>query len=424
MSGAVPAPSAVAGLREVTPEERFDGAPVHRILLVAFSCGPGFGSEPGAGWLWALAAAERHQVWLLTSEEHRDAIDAHLAAWPVPSLRVHYVPQLRRLPGGPLDLRALRLRYLVWQVVARRHARALHAELGFDLVHHITLSSDWMPAGAAGIDGVPTVWGPVGGYSRPSWSLARWFGPRWALSELVRRSCTGALRMMALRWTLPRVHTVIAQNDDVAARLARAGARHIVIEQNIALQAPSTSAPAPAGTGPAGTGRALFAGRLVSWKGVALALHALAQPPLLGWTLDVLGDGPERGRLQQLATRLGVGPRVRFHGMVDRADVLAVMATADALVLPSVNDSAGWVVAEAASVGCPVVCLDRGGPPLLARAGCGEVVDIGEGLPLRLAEAVARASRPSTPVRRWEVDRLPSTIEHWYRRSIDAQRTG
>ena len=78
-----------------------EGSARPRVLLVAFACAPGRGSEPGAGWTWMLGAAEHHDVWLLTSDHQRDRLDAALAEHRPPGLRaVHYVeddvPRLRR----------------------------------------------------------------------------------------------------------------------------------------------------------------------------------------------------------------------------------------------------------------------------------------------------------------------------------------
>lgn len=76
------------------------------------------------------------------------------------------------------------------------------------------------------------------------------------------------------------------------------------------------------------------------------------------------GRGSEpRGGIE---IRVGVLDRVHFHGWRPRMEVVKAIAQADALLFPSLHDAAGWVVAEAVSLGTPVVCLDRGGPALLA----------------------------------------------------------
>ena len=90
------------------------------------------------------------------------------------------------------------------------------------------------------------------------------------------------------------------------------------------------------------------------------------------------------------------------------------LAAADVLLFPSLHDSAGWAVGEAAAVGCAVVCLDIGGPPLLGGPDA-LVVRPGRGVVARLAAAVAEAARaPVRPYPRWQADRLTALVDDWY----------
>jgi glycosyltransferase involved in cell wall biosynthesis len=112
--------------------------------------------------------------------------------------------------------------------------------------------------------------------------------------------------------------------------------------------------------------RLLALGRLLHWKGFELGLRAFAlfkpRAPLSEcW---VIGDGPERGRLEKLAQRLGIAGSVTFWGSIPRSQVLEKLAECDVLVHPSLHDSGGWVCLEAMAAGRPVVCLDLGGPAL------------------------------------------------------------
>lgn len=119
--------------------------------------------------------------------------------------------------------------------------------------------------------------------------------------------------------------------------------------------------------------------RLVEKKGTEYLLHALS---LLGRdrsdldvTLDVIGDGPLRGRLETLAVDLGLGDRVRFHGALPHEAVTNHLAAADAFVLPSVvaadGDMEGIPVAlmEAMASGLPVISTRHSGIPELIEHG-------------------------------------------------------
>ena len=109
---------------------------------------------------------------------------------------------------------------------------------------------------------------------------------------------------------------------------------------------------------------------------------------------------------------------MQAHDEVQRA-----FATADVLVLPSVNDSAGWVIAEAAAAGCPTVCLDRGGPPDLVALGAGRAVETGGDLPGRFASAILQTRRLAEPLDAWRWDRLPDRLGEWYQLAVERSRS-
>jgi glycosyltransferase involved in cell wall biosynthesis len=123
----------------------------------------------------------------------------------------------------------------------------------------------------------------------------------------------------------------------------------------------------------------LFAGLLVERKGILDLLTALAVPGVLppDARLTVVGDGPQRAEAERVAQAAPLAGRVTFLGF--RPDVPALLAEADALVLPSSMEQQPLVVAEAMAAGKPVLAtatggvadmLDLpGGPSFLAPAG-------------------------------------------------------
>ena len=97
----------------------------------------------------------------------------------------------------------------------------------------------------------------------------------------------------------------------------------------------------------------LFVGRLTKRKGLHVALEALSGVKGPGWTLDVVGDGPQRSELEGRAVALGIEDRVRFHGFRD--DVADWMARADCLLFPSFDEGMPLTLMQAIRVGLPVL---------------------------------------------------------------------
>jgi teichuronic acid biosynthesis glycosyltransferase TuaC len=102
-------------------------------------------------------------------------------------------------------------------------------------------------------------------------------------------------------------------------------------------------------------------GHLIPRKGHDLVIEAAAALP--DTTLLVVGEGPEGPALKALAARLALGRRVRFLGQVAPAELAAIYAAADVLVLASSREGWANVLLEAMACGTPVVASAIWGTP-------------------------------------------------------------
>lgn len=152
----------------------------------------------------------------------------------------------------------------------------------------------------------------------------------------------------------------------------------------------------------------IFAGRLIREKNVDLllrAVHRLAADAM-PVRCRIVGDGPERDRLRQLAGDLGLAGAVSFTGpLPDTRDVLAAIKAARVLVLPSRREGFGMVVLEANACGVPVITVRHpanAATELIEDGRNGWLVDAD---PAALAAALRRALAGPPPPARAHADR-------------------
>jgi len=121
----------------------------------------------------------------------------------------------------------------------------------------------------------------------------------------------------------------------------------------------------------------IFVGGLYPVKACDLALRAAA--PLLRSDVaqfTVVGDGPERNRLEQLARSLGIDKAVSFCGWVSHDEAQHKLRQSDILVFPSVRDNSPAVVFEALAAGAVPIVADFGGPGDTVHPGVGYKVSL------------------------------------------------
>jgi glycosyltransferase involved in cell wall biosynthesis len=335
-----------------------------RVLLSAYACEPGRGSEPGVGWNWIRQLAKSDEVWVLTRSNNRGPIERVLAAEPINGAQFVYYDLPRWLRFWKKRQRGIRLYYYLWQIGAYFRARTLHRSLRFDVAHHVTFVKYWMPS-LLSLLPIPLVWGPVGGGESMPGPFRRTLSLRGRCYETLRDIARAiGERDPLVRMTARRAALTLATTDATKARLLALGCRNVRVcsEAGLAEREIGTLGVIPSPNN--SVFRMMSSGNLLHLKGFELSLRAFAivardGPPSEYW---ILGKGPEGTRLQKLACRLGVQDRVVFWGMLCRAQALEKLADCDVLVHPSLHDSGGWVCLEAMAAGRPVICLDLGGP--------------------------------------------------------------
>jgi glycosyltransferase involved in cell wall biosynthesis len=335
-----------------------------RILVSAYTCRPGEGSEPGIGWNWVVQMCRFHDLWVITRTKNKPLVESQMLS----RVRFCYV-------DGPRPLRFLRdtritiwIYYYLWQIIAFLEARRLHRKVGFHLVHHVSLMSI-RPSFAAFL-GIPSIVGPVGGLQLLPPGLRSVAGHpiREGLREILIRK---------LRWSplwkfyLRKVSVLIVAN--------RACYEVIPIQFRSKVQIMQVGVSVPAEPdlvyqqhdrdGPL---RIYWGGVLSRWKGLELLLRALAAVLERGYRLhlDVTGKGEDEGFFKKIVRDLNLESVAQFHGWLEREPQRQIMRHADIFVFTSLHETTGAILLEAMAYAKPVIVIDHAGPGDIVTSEC------------------------------------------------------
>lgn len=110
-----------------------------------------------------------------------------------------------------------------------------------------------------------------------------------------------------------------------------------------------------------GSSDVIFVGRLLGYKNVDKLIEAVAllEKKLPSISLSIIGDGPEKIKLEKLTDDLGLGENVEFPGFMDENKLFSYMKSSKILVLPSSREGFGMVVLEANACGLPVLTVNE-----------------------------------------------------------------
>ena len=363
---------------------------VMRVLLSAYACEPGRGSEPEVGWQRALHMTKMaDEVWVLTRSNNQAVIEADPLSHTQGLHFIYYDP-----PKWVLRLKKqawfLPLYFILWQWGAYRLAARHHREKPFDSVYHVTFVS-MLYGSFMGRLGIPFVIGPIAGGERAPLRLRRSMPMRGKAKELLRD--LGIL----LQRISPLTRTAFAAADHIY--VTTADSLRLISpkwrSKTTVLLAVATNGNAVRNVDrrPPDFPRFIFAGDLLYLKGVHMAIRALAlaKSAIPDATLTIAGDGLAEAWLRDLAEQCGVADKVEFAGRIPRQQLLNSYGKYTALVFPSLHDSGGMVVLESLSEGLPVICLDLGGPGIIVNGSCGIVVPTANANEAQMVTAIANA---------------------------------
>jgi glycosyltransferase involved in cell wall biosynthesis len=346
-----------------------------KLLISTYACAPNQGSENAVGWNWVTEAHRLgHRVCALTSSVHRQAIES--ACRDDPDLGgIHWVfPEIRSWPlRRSVEPKWERTYNLLWQIAALRHARELQGKMEFDAIHHLTWGGVRAPTFLGSL-GVPLIMGPLGGGETSPLCLRDGLRLKARVTEAIRDLSNATITFNPLvRGGLTSAAVISIKTPATRRLLSRSMQERSIDFLELGLRRAQIGTPRGAQQMPP---RLLYAGRLLYWKGVHIAIRALANlvQRIPEARLTIVGRGPEEGRLKAEAVAFHLEENIEFISWLPQPQLYDLYSSHNLLVFPSLHDSSGNVVIEALSRGLPVMCLDLGGPAEIVTPDSGIIV--------------------------------------------------
>lgn len=357
-----------------------------RVLVLAEQCNPLWPSLPIVGYKYALALARHCDVRIVTQVRNKPAIvedGRELDKFDFLDTEYIAAPMERFsqfLRGGDqvawsTNMMMAYLPYLAFERdVWKRYRKEIESG-AYDLIHRITPMSPTLPSYIAGRGKVPFVIGPLNG--NLDWPRA-FTQEQKRERETLRKLRNFYKYMPFARRTYTKAAAVLAAFRHTVNDVSWTPPERIVSFPEIGFDPEVFPADRPRApfSGP-GEKVFLYAGRLVPYKVPEVVVRAfIGDERLRHHRLRIIGDGPERPRIEAMVKEAGAEDRVSFEGVKPQAQVAQAMRECDAFVFPSIRELGAGVVIEAMASGILCIVTDYGAPGDLVAEGRGVAIPL------------------------------------------------
>ena len=336
-----------------------------KVLLSAFACQPGKGSEEGNGWNWATGLADKgYEVHCITWATYRKHIEAHPK---VENIYFYYISMPFRLEFFYLMPPAsLYVYYMSWQYLAYLKARKLCKHTDFIVAHHVTWGSLQMGSFMYKLS-VPFIFGPAGGGQHAPEAFKRYFLNHWS-SEIKRQKISKILTKYnpGCKKMLKYAKAVLVSNPDTLAMAQSIGVTNCQFSLDTALPPHFYPSEFTVKQPTQGKLQLLWVGRFMPRKGVLLILEVMEKlKALKGITLTIVGYGEMEEAIVEKIAEYGLEETVTMAGRISFEGVRQYYESHDAFIFTSLRDSNPAQLLEAMSFGMPIITLNLHGQAML-----------------------------------------------------------
>lgn len=339
-----------------------------KVLINAYACSPGMGSEPGMAWNWVKNLAKFCELYIITEGEFRERIEAVVPTLEQgANMHFYYNPvsdEIRKMCWNQGDWRFYKY-YRQWQWKTYLMAKDICGKEKIDVLHQLNMIGFREPGYLWKLskeNGAPFVWGPIGGLKQFPTAYLKGAGLKMQLFMRLKNF----LNIWQLKHekrvdeALKTVRLLISSIPDSYRALKKyKGLESILIPETGCFLSEDIST----ARFDAEEFHIMWVGKFDFRKQLPLALQAVALAKNPKLKLDVYGNGSvgQVEMAKRMGEELGISQQVIWHGNQKNDGVMEAMRKAQLFFFTSVNEDTSTVVLEAVSNRLPVVCFNACG---------------------------------------------------------------
>ncbi|WP_456376518.1 glycosyltransferase [Lutibacter sp.] len=342
------------------------------ILVSAYACGPNWGSEIGMGWHWVINLSNYCQLTVLTEKGFQKDIEDKL-----PQLDLKYTPKFYYIDIGDKGRKLFWKQgsfmfyhyYKKWQKKALILAKKLIKQQKFDIVHQLNMIGFREPGYLWEIEGIPFVWGPVGGYNQVPWSYI----PKMDIKNIFYYSIKNIINGIQIKLlNRPKKSAKNASLLFAATKESYLVLNKYSKNKPILLNETGCSSSHKKESRDCKVIRILWVGRIQGLKALPIALRALEKiKDKVNYSFTIIGEGPDFFLNKKLSKELQLSSKCIWKGKIPNDEVLNEMKNSDFLFFTSLKEGTPHVITEAIQCGLAVLCHDACGHGAVITESCG-----------------------------------------------------
>ena len=339
-----------------------------KVLINAYACSPGMGSEPGMAWNWVSNLAKFCELYIITEGEFRDKIEDVVPTLEQgKNMHFYYNPvsdEIRKMCWNQGDWRFYKY-YKEWQWKTYCMAKDICLKQNIDVLHQLNMIGFREPGYlwklSKEID-IPFVWGPIGGLKQ--------FPTAYLQGAGLKMKLFNRLKNFLNIWQLKNDKRVSEAFETAKLLVSSIPDSYKAIKRYKGLESiviPETgcflSEDISMDRFDEKEFYVMWVGKFDFRKQLPLALKAIAMTSNPNIILEVYGSGSDEqvASAKEHAETLGIQNKIVWHGNQSNDVVMNAMRQAQLFFFTSVSEDTSTVVLEAVSNRLPVLCFNACG---------------------------------------------------------------